>query len=230
MTFEYMLRLFLAWGIVSTFVLCFGNRIAELSRKNLIGMAWRFLAYWLLFSVLGVIYGKQLLTPFLPSLSTLINLIQQEYSASLIITDRPSFHIQLTGTMNSDLPPLVKGDQLSTFANLMHFVVPSVFFYALMLAWPINGLRKRIGLLLLTTPTILLFTALTLPFQLVAFNEHALQKLAAQSGSMRADPWLLTWAKLVEDTGGWLQAFAIAIVGSIALQNTFTITSPKAQK
>jgi hypothetical protein len=82
---------------------------------------------------------------------------------------------------------------------------------------------------LATTPAVLLFTALTLPFQLVAFNEHAFQKLATQSGSTRPEPWFFTWTKFVEDTGGWLQAFAIAIVGSIALQKTFKITSPKAR-
>jgi hypothetical protein len=219
-TLDDCLRLLIAWLVLSAMSFIFRRQLLNLTQPVLLGVLGRLLLAWLILSVLGLMYGKAMLSQLLPLLTWMINSIQDDYSASLTITDLAGGQLQLLASLRHDIAPLVKGDTLNIFNDTMHFVIPLLLLVSVFFAWPVKHFQARIKLLLLVIPIGLMSTALTVPFQLAGATEMAFQSLAHQTHLPREKPFYLLWVRFLEDGGGWLRSIAVAMVGVAMMQRT----------
>lgn len=221
-TFESLLRLLIAWLILSALSFVLSRQVAYLSKQLIAGVLCRFMLAWVLLSILGFMFANQLMALFLPSVSWMIGLLQHDYSSTLMMTDQNGGRIELLSTLVQHIPPLQPGDTINTYSKSMHFVISLVLFYSILAAsWPVQHARSRILLFLLSIPFSYIFVTVMMSIQLLAVNENTFQALAGQYHIVREKPFYLAWMPIIQNGGGWLRSIALAILGSAILPRTW---------
>lgn len=213
---DFLLRVVIAWIILSALGIFFTKQAYQLSKGIIFGVLIRLMLAWVTLSALGFIFAIPLVKSLLPSVNWLINLLQEDYSASLTLTDQGR-RIELMSILHHDIPPLVVGDTLTTLSTTLHFMISPVLFYSLLFAWPVKQFQSRIKLLILSTPFIFLLVTLMISCQLVAVNEMTLQTYASQADIERDEPFILAWMNFIQNGGAWLRSIALAAIGTAIL-------------
>jgi hypothetical protein len=216
-TFESLRCLLIAWLILSVLSFVISRQATNLSKQRIVGVLCRLMLAWVLLSILGFMFANQLMALFLPSVSWMIGLLQHDYSATLMITDQNGGRIELLSTLVQPIPPLVPGDSMNTYSKAMHFVISLVLIYSIVAAWPLQHIKSRIMLFLLSIPFSFIFVTVIMSIQLLAVNENTFQSLATQYHIVREKPFYLAWMQGIQNGGGWLRSIALAILGSAIL-------------
>lgn len=219
-TFEALLRLLFAWLILSILGFALSRQVTYLSKQRIAGVLCRLMLAWVLLSIMGFMFANQLMALFLPSVSWMIGLLQHDYSATLMINDQNGGRIELLSTLVHRIPPLEPGDTMNTYSKATHFVISLVLIYSILAAWPVQQVRSRMVLLLLSIPVSYIFVTVIMSIQLLAVNENTFQSLAIQYHIVREKPFYLAWMPVIQNGGGWLRSIALAILGSAILPRT----------
>lgn len=181
------------------------------------GILSRFLLAWIGLSVLGFLFFKSMIIQFVPAVSWMMEIIQPDYSVELLFKAQDDTHIHIISTLNVSIPPLSKGDVMSTSSNLLPFVMFLVIIYSLLMAWPAKSYLSGIKRLVLSLPVSFVLAILVMSLQLLAVNELTLQLLSHQFDFIREKPWFLTEYDFVKNSESWLRSIALAILGSAIL-------------
>jgi hypothetical protein len=176
----------------------------------------RLVTAWLGISILGFLFGTEIVSFLLPFISWVFVLIEPAISPILSIQQHDGnevIHLAATIIRPLRISPSIlipEGMGLTAAGSLVHALVPIVIFWSLVIAWPAEGLRERIVLLLLSLPATLISVALTTPFLLAGRIEIMFSEIAFQQGDQRQEPFAVTWLLFTEGGGRWLLPIIMA--------------------
>lgn len=176
----------------------------------------RTIAAWCVLSTVGFYLGQATLSPFLPFLGALTDLLAPHYVPTLSIVEREgSLTVQASAlvVMPRQITPdeiLNQGARITAGIHLYHALVPAVILYTALFAWPMRTLRDRLLLLTIGIPMLLLVLSATIPFLLGSQIETLLIDHAARAGIRVEAPFVVHWAMLLELGGLW----GIPLIGS----------------
>lgn len=207
-----------------------------MSRRVLIEISLRLLGAWLLLSLLGLCYGKTLITALIPFFEAMIRLFSPDlYSPFLkVVKQNHQDVIQLTMTMMgpfrvSPSVMLPGWKELNVESMLIYPVSTLVVLLSALFGWPVRNWRERLLLLSLGGVAALGILGLTTPFVLLGHLEIEFQKLALRAGDTRAEPLLLSWMIFLELGGNWLLTLiaAFACIAPLRYSASATGGSPR---
>lgn len=219
---DVLFRILITWILVFTSSFVFGKWFSSQSKTLLLHSIIRFAVVWTSLAVLVFIFRKQYIDLLLPYLTFVINLIQDDYGATLSLAGNQGELIQLTAVLNHRVAQLQQDTVMSTFIDNLHFIMAQALLFSILFAWPVKRFRSRLKLLLLGLPLALVLAGLTAPVQLAGLNESVFQRLDSAYRESGQHAWLLGWMGLVEDAGNWFQNVVLAILGGAILQGIRT--------
>lgn len=183
-------------------------------------MALRLCIAWLIFSLAGHMYGREIAGALLPVISGGVELLVDDYQPRLHVGEHDgNLMVIMSASVNRPIivgpgVTIPAGTELPSGTNVIHTLVPLVILYSLLAAWPAAGVRLRLIQLLSGTGAALLVVVLTAPFVLTGHVETFLQELAVGAGVNRPEPFLLTWMIAMESGGRWVLGLAGAVLAS----------------
>lgn len=179
-------------------------------------LALRLLGSWLVLSLLGWFFGRDLIALLLPVINLAVNAVADGYSSVLSITREAGgelIHMEALATRPIPVSPeltINPGARLTAGVHLVHALVPIVLLYSLLLAWPVKTAIDRLWLLGIGVPLALLALLLTVPFQLTTHIDTMLVDYAAEGGQARQLPWSTHWSMFNESGGRWMVPVVLA--------------------
>ena len=189
-----------------------------MNNRWLVNTSVRLLVAWLALSVVGIVFAKQLLTPFLPFFATIIDRISADFSSVVNISHyKNSDHIVLIANVvqpirlvgNTFFSP---GSALTAGSDVVHSVVPMVILYTVLFSWPVNQFRERAISLLLGFPMLYVVLGLTTPQLLAGRIAIQVYEHTVKAGGVPQEPFVIKWMIFAESGGSWLLALAGALV------------------
>ncbi|WP_148262041.1 hypothetical protein [Methylomonas methanica] len=189
-----------------------------LSKTTLLHSIIRFAIVWTSLAILIFVSKRQYIDLFLPYLTFVIHLIQEDYKATLSLAGNKGELIQLTAVLNHSVARLQQNTVMSTFIDSLHFIMAQALLFSILFSWPVKRFRSRLKLLLLGVPLALILAGLTTPMLLAGLNETAFQHMDNAYFESSQHSWLLSWMWLVENAGNWFQNVVLALLGGAILQ------------
>lgn len=191
-----------------------------MTRRFWLAAGFRFCAAALCLSLLVFGFPRVLMTPALPFMTHVLDTIQRDYYSALSLSD-DGMLVHLIATTRKPIAGIAGyGSDLTAGAHTFHALLPAVWLFSLLLAWPVERLGERTLLLLAGLPLSWLLLAITLPFQLAGMIEVMFQQYAAQYGVSRPKPWLLNWLIFFELGGDWVVPFLLAFATGTVVTGT----------
>jgi len=189
-----------------------------MNNYNPLKLSVRLLGAWLIFSLIGILVGSQLLVFLLPIFSDIINVISSDYShilkisyvkdeAVIEITAKVIHAINATSTL-----ALSPGKLITSSINVMHLLVPVVILFSLLVAWPVNRIQQRKQILLLAIPMTFIILMFVTPALLASQIEMNLISLIQKVGGTPKEPFVIKWMIFIEMGGLWLFPVVAAVV------------------
>lgn len=215
---DVLFRILITWILVFASSFVFGKWFSSLSKTLLLHSIIRFAVVWTSLAVLVFIFRNQYIDLLLPYLTFVINLIQDDYGATLNLAGNNGELIQLTAVLNHSVAQLQQNTVMSTFIDSLHFIMAQALLFSILFAWPVKHFRSRLKLLLLGLPLVLALAGLTAPVQLVGLNESVFQRIDNAYHESSQHSWLVSWMWLVENAGNWFQNVVLALLGGAILQ------------
>ena len=189
-----------------------------MNNRWLVNTSIRLLIAWLALSVVGIVFAKQLLIPFLPFFATIIDRISADFSSVVNISHyKSSDHMVLIANVtrpirlgaNTFFPP---GSALTAGSDVVHSVVPMVILYTVLFSWPVTQFRERAISLLLGFPMLFVVLGLTTPQLLAGRIAIQVYEQTVKAGGVPQEPFVIKWMIFAESGGSWLLALAGALV------------------
>ncbi len=218
---DLIFRIFIAWIIISALSFVFGKRFSLLGKTMLLNIVFRFAIVWLALSMLFFAFTKQFVDLFLPYMTFVVNLIQDDYKATLNLAGKNDELIQLTAILNRDVAQLQPGVSILTFIDSLQFIMAQALLFSILLAWPVRHFHSRLKLLSLGLPLALVLAGVTTPMLLAGVNETTFQRLGSAYNEPNQHQWLLNWMWFIENVGDWSKSVVLAILGGTILQRTW---------
>lgn len=183
-------------------------------------IALRLTFFWVLVSVLGLLWGRRLLELLLPLFDIVITVAQEDFAPTLEIVSDSDGEISLKMTalsvQNLHLAGawyIQGGVTVSDFnTTLFHMMVPAVLLLTPLLAWPVIGWREALIRATAGIPAFLGVMLTTTPFFLIGRFDMYLSDQAARVGERPSDTWMIHWAIFTEMGGRWLLPIVAATV------------------
>jgi hypothetical protein len=175
----------------------------------------RLVIVWTVLCALAIGFGRQALVPALPLFDRVIDVVQDDFVASVeIAQDQGAWVLKMQPLLvrpvglNAELA-MPAGTRLRWFVtHVDHTLVPPLLFLMALLAWPAGRWRELAARLLVAVPVLLLLLALTAPILLAGQVQMVAADLAVLAGGPRREPLLVTLMVFMESGGRWLLPLA----------------------
>ncbi len=180
-----------------------------MNNANLLPLAFKALAIWLVLSLAGFFWGQKLVETLIPFYETVAESASTGYQARMYIEEAHETKIVMAATALQAQPISPKrsvpaGTTLESKITVLHALVPLVILLTVMFSWPLKQGRQWLMLAILAIPALLFVSAATAPLQLLGWHEIAFIEASARDGHSRPEPWVVSWMKLTEGGGRWL--------------------------
>jgi hypothetical protein len=184
---------------------------------NPLKLSLRLLLTWLALSLVGFLYGADIISTLLPFISWAVSLAEPAFSPlASVVTHQGKEIIQLAVTTTKPLEiskslQIPIGTNISTAGTLVHALVPLVILWTPVIAWPTNSWRERIFLLILALPATVATAALTTSFFLAGRLYIMFSQMVIQRGDQWEEPPVVSWLLFSEGGGRWLLPIVLAV-------------------
>lgn len=205
--------------------------------RRLLRLSARVVVVWVVLSALVIGFGRQGLAGALPMLDRVVNLVQEDFVATVeIVQDAGEWVLRIQPVLvrpvrlNAELS-LPPGTRLRRFVtHVDHTLVPPLLFLLVLFAWPASRWRELAVRLLLAVPVLVLVLALTAPILLVGQVQMVLTDLKVMAGDPFRQPALVRMMVFMESGGRWLLALAGGVVCIAAARWLLSGTTPAASR
>jgi len=158
----------------------------------------------------------------LPAFTFLLNLIQNDYTATLSLFNNATETIKMDVIILRDLHPFIQGTPYFQYFYFLPSLQATVLLPALLVAWPVKRGLSRVFLVFISIPLSLFLLMLNVPFLMAASFETTFSKLASLKNLIRPDPLYQLWVDLIAN-GGNLILIILLIIFATKLQRILDI-------
>lgn len=220
--FALTARLFVTWSVLSILFFCYRPYIFQSTKRQIAGVFGRLISAWLILFFLSTHYHAAISKALLPAFTWLLNLIQNDYTATLSLLDNATETIKIDVIILRYIHPFIQGTPYVQLFYFLPCLQTTILLPALLTAWPVKHLSSRIFLVLISLPLSLFALMLNVPFQIAASFEATFSKLARLKNLIRPDPLYQLWVDFIAN-GGHLALLILLIVFATKLQRNLDI-------